>query len=171
VPSRAHRTRTARGRQYPTRPIPGVGAVVIDDAGTLVLVKRRFAPLAGRWSLPGGSVELGERLDEALVREVREETGLDVVVGACVEVCERILRDAAGRVQYHYVLIDYLCRPVGGDLSAGSDAAQVARVSTAELDAFGLSADTRAVIDRAFALWRDEPGGSTRGRRERPSAR
>ena len=91
-----------------------------------MLIKRRFEPLAGRWSLPGGTLELGESLHEGLVREMREETGLVVEVGPLVELFDRITRDDDGRVRFHYVLADYLCRPVGGILEPGSDVAEVA---------------------------------------------
>ena len=107
-------------RKYPPRPVVGVGAVIIHE-DRVVLIKRKYEPLAGQWSLPGGTLELGESLEAGVAREVHEETGLDVEVGPVVEVFDRILLDAQGRVQYHFVLVDYLCRPVGGHLQAGSD--------------------------------------------------
>ncbi len=76
----------------------------------VVLVKRRFEPLAGEWSLPGGKLEVGETLEAAIAREIVEETGLVVDVGPMVEVLDRIFRDGDGRVRYHYVLVDYVCR-------------------------------------------------------------
>ena len=88
----------------------GVGAVIVDR-GRVVLIKRRFEPLAGQWSLPGGAVDVGETLVECVAREMLEETGLVVEVGPVVEVFDRIIRDDEGRVQFHYVLVDYLCRP------------------------------------------------------------
>ena len=97
-------------RQYPGQPIVGVGAVIVQD-GKVVLVKRRFEPLAGQWSLPGGRLELGETLEAGLAREMLEETGLEVQVGPVVDVFDRILLDPERKVRYHYVLIDYLCRP------------------------------------------------------------
>src|SRR4051812_20558363 len=107
-------------RQYPERPIVGVGAVIV--AGTqVVLIRRRFEPLKGEWSLPGGAVELGETLETAIAREVKEETGLDVDVGPVIEVFDRITLDDQRQIQYHYVLIDYLCWAHGGALQAGSD--------------------------------------------------
>jgi mutator protein MutT len=102
-------------RQYPDRPFVGVGAVIVSD-GKVLLVKRGREPLAGQWSLPGGAVEVGETLEECLVRELREETGLDVEVGPVIEVFDRITRDDEGRVEYHFVLVDYLCWPIGGEL-------------------------------------------------------
>src|SRR5215213_2121620 len=109
-------------RQYPAQPIVGVGAVIMQD-GRVVIVKRRFEPLAGQWSLPGGRLELGETLEAGLAREMLEETGLVVDVGPVVDVFDRILLDPERKVRYHYVLIDYLCRPVGGALTHGSDVA------------------------------------------------
>jgi len=139
-------------RTYPARPILGVGAVVVDDAGRVVLVKRAHEPLAGRWSLPGGVVDIGESLTAAVAREVKEETGLDVAVGPIVEVVERVHRDADSRVEYHYVLLDYLCRPTGGTLAAGTDASDVTWVAASELGAYGIVAGTRRVIQRALEM-------------------
>ena len=97
-------------RAYPDRPFVGVGAVIVHQ-GRVVLIKRRFEPLAGQWSLPGGAVDVGETLVECVAREMLEETGLVVEVGPVVEVFDRIIHDGDGRVQFHYVLVDYLCRP------------------------------------------------------------
>src|SRR4051812_12924157 len=96
-------------RIYPERPIVGVGAVIVDHHGRVVIVKRSHEPLKGEWSLPGGTVEVGETLAEALVREVREETGLDVAVGPLIEVLDRVHRADDGRIEYHFVLLDYRC--------------------------------------------------------------
>ena len=140
-------------RQYPERPIVGVGAVIVD-AGNVVLVRRRYEPLAGRWSLPGGTLELGETLETGVAREMREETGLDVEVGPVIEVFDRILLDAESRVRYHFVLVDYLCWPVGGDLQAGSDVDAAILVDPASMDAYDLTAKARAVVARAIELHR-----------------
>jgi ADP-ribose pyrophosphatase YjhB (NUDIX family) len=129
-----------------------VGGIVVDDAGRVLLVKRATEPLIGRWSLPGGVVDVGETLASAVAREVTEETGLDVEVGPLVEVIDRIVRDADGRVVYHYVLIDYLCRPVGGTLTAGTDAADAVFAEPAALDAHGIVARTRAVIEKGLRM-------------------
>jgi mutator protein MutT len=143
-------------RQYPERPVVGVGAVIVRD-GQVLIVKRRYEPLAGRWSLPGGTLELGETLESGLVREMREETGLDVDVGPVIEVFDRIMFDEARRVQYHFVLVDYLCWPAGGELCAGSDVDEAIFVDPGGLGPYNLTDKAQAVIDRGFELARDAP--------------
>ncbi len=138
-------------RLYPSRPIVGVGAVVVDH-GRVVLVRRRYDPLAGRWSLPGGGLEVGETLEQGVAREVLEETGLEVRVGPLVEVFDRITRDEEARVRYHFVLVDYLCWPVGGRLQAGSDVDEAVLTARDQLPAYDLTAKTLAVIDTALAM-------------------
>jgi 8-oxo-dGTP diphosphatase len=138
-------------RQFPDQPIVSVGAVLIDGDRVL-LVKRGQEPLKGRWSLPGGVVETGEELHAAVVREVHEETGLEVRVGPVIEVLDRITRDAAGRVEYHYVIIDYVCHAVGGVLAWASDAEEARWVERGELDGYELTPKVSEVIERAFAL-------------------
>jgi 8-oxo-dGTP diphosphatase len=148
-------------RQYPAQPIVGVGAVILRD-GKVVLVKRRFEPLAGQWSLPGGRLELGETLEAGLSREMLEETGLVVQVGPVVDVFDRILLDPERRVRYHYVLIDYLCRPVGGSLTHGSDVAAAELVDPGDLARYRLTPKATSVIERALSLARNhqwEPSG------------
>lgn len=140
-------------REYPDRPVVGVGGVVIRE-GSVLLVQRASEPLAGQWSLPGGGVELGETLEEAVVRELREETGLTVRLLELVEAFERISRDESGRSRYHYVLLDYLCEPIGGDARAGSDVKAVAWARPEEFDAYRLSEKARAVCRKAFELIR-----------------
>lgn len=142
----------ADSRLYPARPIVGVGAVVFDDDGRVLLVRRGREPLKGKWSIPGGAVELGETRDEALAREVREETGLTVEIGPLVAVLDRIRRDADGRVAYHYVLVDYLCRVVDGSLAADSDADDARWTPIAHLASLDLTAGTLDVIRDGEAL-------------------
>jgi len=138
-------------RAYPDRPFVGVGAVIVDQ-GRVVLIKRRFEPLAGHWSLPGGAVDVGETLVECVAREMLEETGLVVEVGPVVEVFDRIVRDGDGRVQFHYVLVDYLCRPTGGSLRAGSDVAEAVYADPEDLVRFALADPASAVIRRALEM-------------------
>jgi 8-oxo-dGTP diphosphatase len=156
--------RSPSQRRYPSQPIVGVGAVIAVPAesaaaigwtehiaGTgVVLVKRRFEPLAGQWSLPGGAVELGETLEAAVAREMVEETGLAVDVGPVVEVFDRILLDHETRVRYHFVLIDYLCYPRAGRLRAGSDVADVTVADPRRLEPFELTAKAQDVIRKCF---------------------
>lgn len=144
----------ARGsRAYPERPVVGVGGVVFAG-DRLVLVRRRHEPLAGQWSLPGGTVEIGETLEAAVAREVLEETGLAVEVGPVVEVFDRILVDHKRRVRFHYVLIDYLCRSVGGQLGPRSDASEVALVDPRDVGRYGLTAKAEEVVRRGIRLAR-----------------
>lgn len=137
-------------REYPDRPIVGVGAVIVD-AGRVLLVKRGSAPLMGEWSLPGGVVEIGETLRAAAEREAHEETGLIVAAGEVLEVLDRIIPGENGRAQYHYVLIDFLCRVTGGELRKGGDAADVAWASDSELADYKLEQPAMQVIVKAFA--------------------
>jgi 8-oxo-dGTP diphosphatase len=133
-----------------------VGAVVLDDDRVL-LVRRRHEPLKGAWSLPGGVVEVGETLDAALAREVLEETGLSVEVGPVVDVVDRVQFDADGRVEYHYVIIDYLCRAWTDRIAHGSDADAVRWVALADLAVYCVSGKAVAVIQKAKELARNRP--------------
>ena len=136
-------------RDYPERPIVGVGAVVVDGDRALI-VRRATEPLKGQWSIPGGMLELGEKLREGLAREVREETALEVEVGDVLDVFDSIFPDADGRTQYHYVLIDYRCTVRGGTAVAGSDVSEVRWVSDAELNDLGMKEVTVGVIRKAL---------------------
>lgn len=137
------------GREFPQRPIVGVGGI-IRKGSRVLLVRRAVEPLKGKWSIPGGAVEVGEELTTALRREMREETGLKVRVQGVVEVLDRIQTTPDGRVQYHYVLIDYLCRPAGGKLRAGDDVSEAAWATLGELADYGITESTRQVIRKAF---------------------
>jgi mutator protein MutT len=131
----------------------GVGAVILDGDRVL-LVKRGHAPLKGEWSLPGGSVELGETLELALAREVLEETGLHVAIGPIVEVFDRIERAADGRVAYHFVIVDFACTATGGDLAHATDAEDARWVSIADLPVYRVTEKATTVIHKALALTR-----------------
>src|SRR5258707_15201050 len=131
-------------REYPESPLVGVGAVIVDDhreEKRVLLIRRGTAPLLGEWSLPGGVLECGETLRDAVIREAREETGLVVETAEMLGVYERVIQGDEGRVRYHYVLIDFLCHPIGGDLKAGSDAAGVWWVTRGELAGANLAFD------------------------------
>ena len=137
-------------RRYPTRPFLGVGALIFEGR-EILLVERAKEPLKGYWSLPGGVVEAGEKLEDAIRREVREETGLEIEPLAMFEIFERIMPDSEARPEYHYVLLDYLCRVVGGQLAAASDVSKVAWVPEQSLSEYRLTEGTQAVVERAFA--------------------
>lgn len=140
-------------RRFPVQPVVGVGAVIFDGDRVL-LVKRGHAPLKGEWSLPGGTLELGESLEQAVVREVLEETGLQVTVGPVVEIFERIDKAPDGRFEYHFVIIDYACRPSGGSLVHGSDADDARWVAVAELPAYHVTSKATSVINKALEMSR-----------------
>ena len=137
-------------RRFPARPILGVGALIFSE-GRVLLVERGKPPLTGYWSLPGGVVETGERLEEALIREVFEETGLHVSVHSIATVFERIMPDAAGACEYHYVLIDFYCTALGGELRPGDDSRQTAWRDITALDSILLTEGTREVIKACCA--------------------
>lgn len=132
-------------REYPDKPFVGVGAVIVRE-NRVLLIRRGQAPLMGEWSLPGGVLECGETLRDATIREAGEETGLVVEVGEMLGVYERIIRSEDARVRYHYVLIDFLCRPVAGELKAASDAAEARWYSREDLPALKLAYDANDVV-------------------------
>lgn len=147
------------GREYPERPVVGVGGVTIHD-GRALIVRRGSEPLKGEWSIPGGTLELGETLAEGVARELREETGLEVRVLDLIEIFERIFPDPNGhgsapvRPQYHFVIADYLCEIVSGTPAPSSDVTEVALVREDELAPYRLSPTATRVIQKAFALAR-----------------
>jgi 8-oxo-dGTP diphosphatase len=136
-------------RDYPDRPLIGVGAVIVAD-NRVVVVRRGHEPLKGEWSIPGGVLEVGETLRAGAAREALEETGLVVEAGEVLEVLDRIVRDGDGRIQFHYVLIDFLCRPGGGQLRAGGDAEEARWLSAAELDEFPIADSAAAVLRKGL---------------------
>jgi 8-oxo-dGTP diphosphatase len=144
-------------REYPERPMVGVGGVVISG-GRALLVRRGSAPLEGQWSIPGGMLEVGETILEGVRRELAEETGLEVRVGELIEVFERITRDGTGDMQYHFVVLDYLCEVLSGEACAGSDVVDVAWAAPAELANYAISETATSVILKAFEMGKPEPG-------------
>ena len=142
-------------RRYPDRPFLGIGALIFDG-DSILLAERGHEPLKGWWSLPGGILETGETLLNGIRREVREETGLEVEPEAIFEIFERIMPDAEGRTEYHYVLIDYTCRVVSGALEAGSDVSHAVWVREEDLVAYQITEGTLAVVQRAFKARKKE---------------
>ena len=134
--------------QRPTRPVLGAAAVVVHE-GRVLLIRRGQAPDAGQWSIPGGAVELGESVEDALRRELHEETGLEIHVGAFLEIFERVEHDADG-VRFHFVVLDYAATVAGGTLRAGDDAADAVFADPGDLDRYGLADSVRRVIARAL---------------------
>jgi 8-oxo-dGTP diphosphatase len=140
-------------RRYPKHPLLGVGALIFTSSGRrgpILLVERGGIPLKGYWSLPGGLVETGEKLEDAVRREILEETGLRIQPVSRFEIFERIMLDASGRAEYHYVLADYICKVVGGALRAGDDVSRVAWVRRSELGNYQITEGTREVIERVY---------------------
>jgi 8-oxo-dGTP diphosphatase len=142
-------------RSYPDQPVVGVGAVIIKD-GKIVLIKRGNEPSKGKWSIPGGHVELGENLKEAVIRETKEETCLDVDKPILIDVVENVDWDDLGKIKYHYIIVDYLVHVKGGNIEAASDAAELRWVPFGEVEAYNLTAsfrlffrDNREKLERA----------------------
>jgi ADP-ribose pyrophosphatase YjhB (NUDIX family) len=136
-------------REYPEHPIIGVGAVIVEG-GRVLLVRRDTEPLRGEWSVPGGMLELGEKLRDGVCREALEETGVTVEPGEVLEVFDSIFTDGLGKTQYHYVLIDYLCRPISGVAQAGSDVSDVRWISLEALPAMGLRQSVEQVVRKGL---------------------
>ena len=149
----------AVSREYPDRPVMGVGGVIIDR-GRAVLIRRGSEPLLGEWSIPGGSIETGESIEEAVRRELREETGLEVRVLELIELFDRIyFQDEAAaqdkkKPRFHYVIADYLCEIVGGEARAGSDVTDLAFAREEELGKFHLTEKATSVLKKAFSMSR-----------------
>ena len=149
------------GKEYPDRPVVGVGGVVIEN-GHALLIKRGSEPLLGQWSIPGGTLEIGETLEEGVARELLEETGLVVEVQDVIEVFDRIFtehgpkdRGDPARPKYHFVIVDYLCERRGGEAKAGSDVTDIAYAAEEELPKFHLTSTAERVLRRAFAMHRE----------------
>jgi ADP-ribose pyrophosphatase YjhB (NUDIX family) len=140
-------------REYPEHPVVGVGGVVVRN-GRALIVKRAHEPRKGEWSLPGGLLELGESLQDAVRREIKEETMLDVAVGPILETFDRVHRDERGRIRYHFVIVDFVCWPESGEAMPGSDADAVAWVSLKEIDDYRVNAHAKAVIEKGLGVVR-----------------
>lgn len=134
-------------RLYPDQPMVGVGAVILHN-GKILLEKRKNDPGKGKWSIPGGLVELGERVEETVVREVKEETGLDVEKPEHVDVVDNVSFDEDGKVKYHFVIIDYFVKLVGGTLSAASDAEELEWVTLDNVEKYDLTKTFMAFFQR-----------------------
>ena len=148
-------------REYPDRPVVGIGGVVIEN-GQALLIKRGSEPLLGQWSIPGGTLELGESLQQGVARELLEETGLEVQVLDMIEAFDRIFLDPAAanarersRPKYHYVIVDYLCQRRAGEARAGSDVTDIAYATEQELEKFQMTSTAVRVLRRAFAMDRE----------------
>jgi len=137
-------------REHPKQPLIGVGALIVER-GRVVLIKRGKAPLLGEWSIPGGMLELGETLRQGAEREALEETGLVVRATELLGVFDRIVPDAERNILYHYVLIDFLCQPLSGELRAGADAADAQWFTPQEVEELLLAEETAGVIRAALA--------------------
>jgi len=140
-------------RRYPNRPILAVGTIVVH-AGRVLLARRGTPPAVGLWSVPGGGVRLGEELRAAARREVREECGIEVELTDVLEVIERVTRDDEGRIQYHYVIVDYLARWTGGDPTPSPEALEVCWVSPEEFPQYEMTRGSAEVILRVLAAGR-----------------
>lgn len=148
----------ASSREYPERPVVGIGGVIIDQGRTL-LIRRGSEPLLGQWSIPGGTLELGESLQEGVARELREETGIDVRVLDLIEVFDRIFPADGSAVatvkqgpRFHFVIADYLCERLSGEPRAGSDVTDVVYAREDELQKFDLTETATRVLKKAFAM-------------------
>lgn len=155
----------ASSREYPERPVVGVGGVVIQQ-GRVLLIRRGSEPLRGEWSIPGGTLELGESLQEGVARELLEETGLEVRVLEVIEVFDRIFLDESARSlerrpgpRFHFVIVDYLCERVGGDPCAGSDVTDVVFAREDELVQYHLTETATRVLKKAFEMARARSSG------------
>jgi 8-oxo-dGTP diphosphatase len=136
-------------REYPKAPLPSVGGVVFDREGRVLLIRRGRAPAQGKWSVPGGVIKLGENMEEALKREIFEECGVRVDVDSLLVASSRVVRNEDGKVQYHFVILDYLCQYIDGVPKAGSDACDVRWVAMDQLSEMDLTEGILEVIQLA----------------------
>jgi len=134
-------------REYPKQPIVGVAAIIVEN-GKMLLIKRGSEPAAGKWSIPGGVVELGETIKEALTREVMEECGLKIKILKLIDVVDNIIRDADGRIRFHYVILEFLARPLKGEIKASSDALEVKWVPIEEVEKYNITNTLRKFLKK-----------------------
>ena len=134
-------------REYPSQPLVGVG-VLIRDGGKILIARRAGEPSKGLWSIPGGLVELGERVRDAAVREAREETGLEIEIEDLLGVFDSVTRDENGSIRYHYIIVDFLARPVGGELKPASDISDARWIDPAEVGQYSTTKTLGLLIDR-----------------------
>jgi 8-oxo-dGTP diphosphatase len=148
-------------REYPAAPIVAVGAVILDE-DRILLIRRAQEPARGLWTFPGGAVELGESLEEAVKREALEETGLQLVVGDVATVIDRVVHDEAGRIRYHYVIVDYFARMAGGLLQPGSDVSDARWAAREDLDGLEMT-EKAGELARELLRGRARSGSSRLG--------
>lgn len=134
-------------RLYPNQPVVGVGAIIVYD-GKILLEKRKGEPGKGKWSVPGGIVELGETVEEAVIREVKEETGLDVAEPELIDVVDNIVRDEKGEIKWHFVILDFFVKVKGGELRAADDAEEIRWVPLSEAEKYDLTKTFRSFLQR-----------------------
>lgn len=134
-------------REYPSQPIVGIGAIIVQD-GKILLAKRGSEPGKGKWSVPGGLVELGEKVEKAVVREVKEETNLDVEVVRLIDAVNNIIQDSNGKLRFHFVILDYLTKLKGGTLQSSSDVLDTKWVRLEEAEDYDLTDTFRAFLKR-----------------------
>lgn len=130
-------------------PIISAGGVIVID-GKILMIKRKNEPESGKWTVPGGAINIGERIKDGLKREIYEETGLYVDVKKLLDVMEKIVKDNQGKIKYHYVIADYLCEYVSGDIKASSDALEVRLISPDDIDKFELCDGTKVIVEMAL---------------------
>lgn len=147
-------------REYPSAPLVGTAVAVFNEAGAVLLVQRGKPPNVGQWGLPGGLIDVGERLVEGALREVMEECGLVVEICGLAGVFEPIIRDADNRVQYHYVVVDYWGRYLSGELRPADDAADACWVAMERLEEVEMYGESRTVVRRGYALWAEARAAS-----------
>jgi 8-oxo-dGTP diphosphatase len=139
------------GREYPEHPLVGVGGFIHRE-GKVLMIKRKFEPNKGRWSLPGGLLEVGEDPEQAAKREVREELGLEVVVEGLLQVANEVIPDAAGRVRYHFVLVDYLMRPLGDKITLNEESEEYAWFEPSAVEALNTTNNTRLIVKKYLEM-------------------